>query len=55
MYSFRNIMLFEFVILLLLGCSALVSDAGLVGLLVFIISQVRRIKTNGRGGGKIGV
>ncbi|XP_023325471.1 uncharacterized protein LOC111699124 isoform X2 [Eurytemora carolleeae] len=29
----------EFVLLLLLGCSAIVSDAGLVGLLVLIISQ----------------
>ena len=44
----------EFVLILLLGCSAIVSDAGLVGLLVLIISQVRRLKLMG-GGGEMGI
>ena len=43
----------EFVLLLLLGCSAIVSDAGLVGLLVLIISQVRRLKL--MGGEEMGI
>ena len=44
----------EFVLILLLGCSAIVSDAGLVGLLVLIISQVRRLKLMG-GGEEVGI
>ena len=43
----------EFVLILLLGCSAIVSDAGLVGLLVLIISQVRRLKL--MGGEEMGI